>query len=114
MTNEYGEKLDRNGYAPSIIPWRQDQCVICQCMTAHDSRLQRHEIFHGSLYRERSKALGLWVNLCPECHRLLHSQEPWMDKALKIVGQREAQWKYRWSVQQFREHFGKNYLEDRE
>lgn len=110
MTNEYGQELDRNGYAPSIVP-ADGECFICKKTGNIYPRLQRHEIFHGSLYRGRSKALGLWVNLCPECHYLLHNREPWMDKMLKHVGQRQAMETYGWSIEDFRRHFGKNYLE---
>jgi uncharacterized protein YlaI len=110
LKNEFGEPLDRNGYAPSIIPWAQDVCIICQRHNDICYPLQRHEIFHGSLYRERSKNLGLWVHLCPECHRRLHNTTPAMDKFLKREGQKEAMWRYHWNLDEFRKHFGKNYL----
>lgn len=60
--NEYGVKLDSNGYAPSILN-QQSTCLICgRYHTA------RHEVFYGP-YRDKSKRLGLWANLCPWCHQ---------------------------------------------
>lgn len=56
--NEYGEKLDSNGYAPSILH-DKPVCLICgRYGTA------RHEVYFGSAYRAKSKCLGLWVTLC--------------------------------------------------
>lgn len=55
--NEYGEKLDSNGYAPSILH-DKPVCLICgRYGTA------RHEVYFGSAYRAKSKRLGLWVTL---------------------------------------------------
>lgn len=108
MKNEIGETLDRNGYAPSIIPWPSDGCFICKKRGA----LQRHEIFHGALYRQRSKEYGLWVNLCYECHHKVHNKDSELDKELKRTGETVALWRYYWTVREFRERFGKNYLED--
>lgn len=63
--NEYGEKLDSNGYAPSILH-DKPVCLICgRYGTA------RHEVYFGSVYRAKSKRLGLWVTLCPWCHQFL-------------------------------------------
>ena len=61
--NEYGEKLDSNGYAPSILH-DKPVCLICgRYGTA------RHEVYFGSAYRAKSKRLGLWVTLCPWRHQ---------------------------------------------
>ena len=63
MVNEYGAKLDRNGYAPSIIQDEADEsCFICYANGYYDP-LNRHEAFGGS-FRDKSKRLGLWVSLC--------------------------------------------------
>lgn len=67
-------------------------------------------MFHGP-FRDKSKALGCWVYICPECHMRLHQRDGRLDRKLKQTVQLEAQWRYKWNVQQFREHFGKNYLE---
>ena len=49
--NEYGEKLDSNGYAPSILS-KSTTCLICGRY-----RTARHEVFFGP-YRDKSKRLG--------------------------------------------------------
>lgn len=59
--------LDRNGYAPSILDGHDKyHCWLCD--KNGSGKLDRHEIYHGP-FREKSKALGLWVHLChSECH----------------------------------------------
>ena len=106
MKNEYGTILDSNGYAPSIMRGPKTLCAICY----RGGDLARHEIFHGA-YRSNSKRFGLWLNLCPECHRAIHS-EAYKDRLLKMDGQKMAMEYYGWSVQEFRRRFGKNYLEE--
>lgn len=108
MTNEFGEVLDRNGYAESIFAKRQDVCAICN---RSDRVMHRHEVFHGS-NREKSKQYGLWVCVCYKCHHNLHQHDNSIDRALKQVMQRCAQERYNWSVDDFRRRFGKNWLED--
>lgn len=105
MTNEYGVTLDRNGYAPSIV---QDIEGCYYCAT-RCGKLDRHEIYHGA-YRAKSKALGLWVLLCHDCHMALHHKDAAMDALLKREGQRVAMARYGWSVEAFRARFGKNYI----
>lgn len=60
--NEYGEKLDSNGYAPSVLH-DKPTCLICGRFG-----VARHEVYFGP-YRDKSKQLGLWVTLCPWCHQ---------------------------------------------
>lgn len=53
--NEYGEKLDSNGYAPSILH-DKPVCLICgRYGTA------RHEVYFGSAYRAKSNRLKRWA-----------------------------------------------------
>lgn len=108
MKNEYGVTLDRNGYAPSLLEWREGECLICGRVRP----LQRHEVFHGSLYRERSKNLGCWVNICDDCHRAIHQTATFKERALKRLVQKAAMKHYGWSIADFRQRFGKNYLEE--
>ena len=103
MTNAFGVKLDSNGYAPSIVHPIGDACFRCDYM----GELARHEIFNGS-YRGKSKALGLWVYLCQQCHALIHRERDERMK-LKVIGQRDAMYWYDWSTDDFRKEFGKNY-----
>lgn len=52
--NEFGVKLDKNGYAPSLFVHEAFRCYRCGCF----GDTARHEIFGGSR-RKASKALGL-------------------------------------------------------
>ena len=110
MQNEYGIKLDANGYAPSIIQDSYDSCWLCGMS---GSNLNRHEVFGGP-YREKSKRLGLWVVLHHEpCHvygaQAIH-QNPENNRRLKAEAQQAAMDHYGWTVQDFIFEFGKNYL----
>lgn len=106
MKNIYGVKLDRNGYAPSILSVGNYECFVCG--TGGD--LARHEVYYGTAYRSRSKELGLWVNVCPECHAEIHDKVDDLDKQLKKITQMKAMLHYGWSVEEFRNRFGKNWL----
>lgn len=122
MKNEFGVALDSNGYAPSIMPNQKDmfghpQCYCC--MNGHN--LVRHEVLYGQ-NRAKSKALGLWILVCPDCHRWIHGEKqrwPKMDGLdammrleLKKTAQRMAMMDYSWTKEEFARRFGKNYLED--
>ena len=122
MKNEFGVALDSNGYAPSIMPNRKDrfgypQCYCC--MNGHD--LVRHEVLYGQ-NRAKSKALGLWILVCPDCHRWIHGgKQRWpkmeglddgLRLELKMTAQRMAMMNYSWTKEEFARRFGKNYLED--
>lgn len=100
MTNEYGERLDQNGYAPSIV-W-DGECYICGAAT-----VARHEVYGGSR-RSMSKKYGLWTTLCPVCHEMIH-HEASVSMGLKRDVQRIAQEYYGWSAEEFRQRVGKNY-----
>lgn len=103
--NDYGEQLDRNGYAPSIIYQQEGCCYNCG---RTDRPLNRHEIFHGP-YRKKAKQFGLWVNLCDVCHRDLHEGSG-LDRQLKEVGQEAAEVYYGWDESEFCLIFGRNYV----
>lgn len=110
MNNGYGQELDRNGYAPSIV---QDKCECYICHT-QSGKIDRHEIFHGSLYRDKSKKFGLWIYLCHEHHMWLHNSPQPERKELVSRLQKKAQARamdcYRWDLDMFRQRFGKNYI----
>lgn len=108
MKNEYGVKLDRSGYAPSVLNTEQGTCFICYKQTD----TARHEIFFGTAYREKSKRLGAWVNLCPKCHDRVHIRDCLYNYELKRIGQHYLMEHYDWNVEDFRERFGKNYGEE--
>lgn len=111
MRNEFGIMLDKNGYAPSVVDYygtEMERCYNCDWK----GDLVRHEVFGGS-NRQKSKAYGVWVLLCPRCHiDLHHNPEKW--KWLKVTAQRNAMAHYGWTIDDFRERFGKNYVEIQE
>jgi len=106
MKNEYRTALDKNGYAPSIVP-AVDRCCWC----GRQGDLARHEVFGGSGRREKSKRLGLWVCLCPVCHEIVHANGK-ASFMLKQLGEMSARSTYGWSKEKFIREFGKSYLED--
>lgn len=105
-------RLDRNGYAPSILQEGDDQCILCGRYRSSCNKLDRHEVFGGA-YRQKSKALGLWVCLCHwPCHQGpggAHDSRGTAE-ALKSRAQGEAMKKYGWTTEDFIRQFGKNHL----
>lgn len=104
MTNDYGIKLDRNGYAPSIMQ-KAERCYLC----GRSGYLCRHEIY-GAAYRSKSKEFGLWVNLCLECHTELHFVHAELKMELREAGQIAAREHYGWTANEFRDKFGRCYV----
>ena len=108
MKNIFGKRIGKNGYVDSIVGDEQ-RCFLCG---RRDRGLHRHEVYHGISYREKSKNLGLWVNLCYECHDRLHHHDASLDRKLKEEMQRRAMSEFGWSIDDFRREFGKSYLGD--
>lgn len=109
--NEYGAPLDRNGYAPSIVQHTGGHCFACGCSC---KPLQRHEVFFGA-NREKSKNLGLWVELCADtCHiygpNAVHNNRT-QDLGLKQIAQAAAMREYGWTTAEVIRRIGRNYLE---
>lgn len=80
--------MDSNGYNKSLIQKTRGNCYLChKC-----GDTQRHEIFNGAL-RQVSKALGLWCELCDNCHSCVtnemhyNSKETYNDH-LKAIGEK--------------------------
>lgn len=94
---------DKNGYTKSLLLTEQDTCYIC----GRDVETARHEIY-GASNRQISKALGMWVNVCPKCHELIHNN-PIKYEWLKVAGQLAFEREY--GHDRFIECFGRNYLE---
>ena len=105
QTNEFGDTLDRNGYAPSLFAHYPPRCFLCWRTTG---KLDRHEIY-GASNRGKSKEYGLWVTLCRSCHERVH-REGDAGLSLKKTGQETAMSAYGWTPEGFRAKFGKNYL----
>ena len=92
-----------NGYIPSIVQ-AAEECYICHRQGA----LARHEPLDGIGRRQKSKALGLWIHLCPAHHRMSHEDRELQDM-LRADCQRAAMRKYGWTTEQFIKEFGRNY-----
>jgi hypothetical protein len=91
-----------------------DKCFICG-RNGNGDKLDRHHIF-GAANRSKSEKYGLVVLLCHErCHIFgkysVHQNAEVMDYVHKY-GQRKAMAEQGWTVEQFREVFGANYLDD--
>lgn len=103
-------KLDRNGYAPSIM---QSDISFCYACGKRAGKLDRHEPFGGAAFRDKSKALGLWIVLChADCHEGRHGAhgDPTVNERYRQEAQRAAMEVYGWSTADFIHEFGKNYL----
>ena len=101
---DYGTITDKNGYADSIVQKRQ-ACYNC----GRQGLLCRHEPLDGIGRRYKSKALGLWVWLCPACHSEVHNIPAEADM-LRADCERAALRVYGWDKERFIKEFGKNYL----
>ena len=106
--NEFGVKLDRNGYAPSIIQLDTEHCYLCgRC----DQKLDRHEPIGGP-FRKKSQRLGLWVTLCHESCHLGNAHKHFQTAyKLKQDAQAAAMTAYNWTTEDFIRIFGKNSLD---
>lgn len=99
--------MDRNGYNPSRFSTEEGQCFLCWRQTD----TVRHEIMQGICNRRLSKEDGLWINICPDCHRKVHSRQP--DYLfLKEAAQRLYEAEYGHDDWMWR--YGQNYLEEKE
>lgn len=97
--------LDSNGYSQSIVHKRQERCYLCGI----GGDLARHEPLDGIGRRKKSKALGLWVCLCPGCHDLSHRDRRTQD-ILRAECEEAALREYNWTIQDFINEFNRSYL----
>ncbi len=91
---------------------KYNKCFLCG-RNGRGDRLERHHIYGGAR-RPLSEKYGLVVYLCGErCHRLgkysAHQNAEIADYLHKY-GQEKAMKENKWTVEQFIEVFGKNYL----
>ena len=107
--NMFGTRLDRNGYAPSIMDGADGECWNCGSTT----HTERHEVFGGAL-RAKSKALGLWVPLCCECHRNGRDsveRNAAIAAELREMTQEAAMEAFGWDMEDWMLEFYKNHLQ---
>ena len=108
-----GEKLEEFCIVPSGVFYASGH--IYRWFDKREPGLVRHEIFFGRANRQKSIAHGLVVFLAPQDHNMsmygVHNFKGHeFDEHLKQLGQKVAMQYYGWSVDDFREKFGKNYL----
>lgn len=89
-------------------------CFLCG-RNGSDDPLDKHHIF-GAANRKKSEKYGLVVYLCHDrCHifggMAVHKNAKTM-KHLKRYGQLKAMREQGWTEEQFRQEFGKSYLEE--
>lgn len=101
----WGEKLDRNGYAESIMG--ESECCYRCAKILPPEEMARHEVYMGNPNRKTSKACGFWISVCPDCHEMYHS-----DKELRKQLARDCQQKFELSHtrEEFMELIGRSYL----
>lgn len=89
------------------------ECFLCG-RNGNGDPLERHHIFGGRANRPKSEKYGLVVYLCGNrCHRLgkySAHQNAEIAQYLHEYGQRKAMQEQGWTIEQFTEIFGKNYL----
>ena len=90
------------------------RCWLCGRNGSED-QLDTHHIFGGA-YRDKSDRLGLVVPLCHKrCHIFgkdaVHRNAETM-RELRKWGQIKAMKEQDWTIEQFIDEFGKNYLEE--
>lgn len=88
------------------------KCFLCG-RNGNGDRLEKHHIF-GAANRDKSEKYGLYVYLCGErCHRLGRNsahQNAEVMQYLHEYGQRKAMKQQGWTVEEFRDIFGANYI----
>lgn len=99
--------MDRNGYAPSLFSTEPGECYIC----GSHRETARHEVIYGIASRVLAKRDGLWINVCPECHRRIHANQPaylyLKETAQRLYEAERGHDAWMWV-------YGRNYLEEKE
>ncbi|MBQ8766587.1 MAG: hypothetical protein IJZ16_07265 [Clostridia bacterium] len=101
--------------AKSILQTDKEHCYLCGRNSRADYfGLDEHHVFGGYGVRKISEKYGLKVYLCHDrCHEFgenaVHKNAE-VDRALKAKAQKKAMKRYGWSVEDFIDIFGKNYL----
>ena len=94
--------------AKSIIS-EEKRCYICGCR----HWIEIHHVFGGTAYKKKADIYGLTVPLCHCCHNEppngVHFNKE-IRRKLQAKVQKIAMKHYGWSVEDFRDRFGRNYL----
>ena len=95
--------------AKSILQEDKESCFLC----GSSNWIEEHHVFGGYGKRQMSEKYGLKVYLCHYCHNeppngVHHNSET--RQRLQQIAQQRAMLRYRWTVDDFRFIFGKNYL----
>lgn len=86
-------------------------CFLCGAR----GEMAHHHLIPGTPGRKLSDVYGLIVPLCPRCHERIHGKYGSGElKVLRQYGQRLCMHEMGWTVDEFRQVFGKNYLDDEE
>ena len=95
--------------AKSILQPEKERCFLCGSYRW----LEEHHIFGGHPNRTLSEKYGLKVYLCHYCHNEppngVHYNKNNM-LMLRQIAQKKAMEYYGWTVDEFRNIFGKNYI----
>ena len=91
----------------------EKRCYLCGA--TGPEHLDRHHVFQSSL-RNQAEKYGLWVYLCHDtCHEsgkyAAHRNAETRER-LRRESQIAAMNEYGWTVEEFRDRFYKNYLEE--
>lgn len=89
------------------------KCFLCGKTETDYNHLEKHHIFQGA-NRALSEKYGIIVLLCADCHRGDYSahQSGEVAQFLHEYGQRKAMQEQGWTVDEFREIFGRSYIND--
>lgn len=97
----------------SIIQEDKTRCYLCG-MSAYFEPLDCHHVFGGDPNRKLSEKYGLKVYLhhskCHIFHKTAVHQNAEINNALKAKVQKIAMEHYGWTVDDFRNIFGKSYI----
>lgn len=80
------------------------RCYVCHRWC----RTEVHHLLNGHGLRKKCTEDRLLINVCPECHRLIHS-----DAKLRLMLKQEAQEVFEHEIgirEQFIQRYGKSYL----
>lgn len=82
-------------------------CYLC----GRTDALEKHHVFFGYPGRRHSDEHGLWVRLCPECHRTgKHSAHMNKDTNLHLKEDGQRAFELTHTRSEFMDIFGRNWL----